>query len=121
MEKKDISTEIRLIQYDIEQQRYDLSDREIQLEVFRQIERDANMVGLVYVIDAETSLENWVEGLKNFLSEQLMKGDVRNFLYRVDVSEKKIRQIESLSLQDLCWLIIEREFRKVSIRRHFSR
>lgn len=120
MKNEEISTAIATISYDLENQHYDLSNESWQLEVFKQIEKDASMVGLSFRIDEEQSLQMWYEDLSKLLTDQLMHGDVRSFLYRIDVSEKKIRQIDNLSVDDLCILVLEREFRKVCIRKHFS-
>lgn len=108
------------ISYEIESSHYYLSKESLQQEVFKQVEKDANMVGLEYQMVDEKTLQEKYDQLKSVLTELLMNGDVRSFLYRIDVSEKKIRQIDNLSVDDLCILVLEREFKKVCIRKHFS-
>lgn len=120
MKEKEISTAVATISYDLENQHYDLSNDVWQLEVFRQIEKDASMVGLSFQLNEDDSLLDWYGQLFRLLTNELMHGDVRSFLYRIDVSEKKIRQIDNMSVDDLCILVLEREFRKVCIRKHFS-
>lgn len=120
MNKNDISTAIATISYEVETRSYDLANESWQLLVFQQIEKDANMVGIEFKLDVTCSINDWYESLKRMLTNQLLNGDVRSFLYRIDVSEEKIRQIDELSVDNLCLLVLEREFRKVCIRKHFS-
>lgn len=120
MKDHPITSALLAISYEIEDRGYYLSSEMLQIEVFRQIQKDASMVGLEYHLDETKTLQNWYDELKTLLTLQLTKGDVRSFLYRIDVSEQKIRQIDNLSVDDLCILVLEREFRKVCIRKHFS-
>lgn len=120
MNDHSVTSALQAISYEIEDKGYHLSVETLQIEVFRQIQKDANMVGLTYYFDEKQALQSWYDELKKLLTLQLTKGDVRSFLYRIDVSERKIRQIDHLSVDDLCILVLEREFRKVCIRKHFS-
>ncbi len=104
----------------IENQPYDFAATSWHLEVFRQIQKDAHMVGLSFELDAAGDLQSWYEQLKEMVTKEVLRGDIRSFLYRIDVSERKIRQIDQLSVDDLCILVLEREFKKVCIRKHFS-
>ncbi|CAG5087063.1 hypothetical protein [Parvicella tangerina] len=120
MSSQDVSMAIARIYYEVEDQLYSLSKSNVQWEVFQQLKKDASLVGLNLQLDASLTLQDWYEQLKLLLTDLLTNGDVRNFLYRIDVSEKKIRQIADLSIDDLCILVLEREFRKVCIQKHFS-
>ena len=120
MNKHDVTTALATISYEIESKSYVLSQENWQRSVFLQVEKDANMVGIHFKLNESGLLEDWYVDLKHLLTHLLMEGDVRSFLYRIDVSEKKIQQIQNLSIDDLCMLVLEREFKKVCIRKHFS-
>ncbi|MCB9188640.1 MAG: hypothetical protein H6598_06125 [Flavobacteriales bacterium] len=93
---------------------------DLQLKVFKQIEKDANMIGEEYVVDETQNLLSWWNQLLEFLTELIEFGDVRNLLYRIDVSEVKIRQIGTLTIQDIGILVVKRELEKVLLREKYS-
>jgi hypothetical protein len=119
MKEKQLS-KVHNIVYNVEGELYEFSRKSIQLAVFQQIQKDANMVGQPFDFSPDETINKWYESLQVLLTNQLMHGDIRSFLYRIDVSEQKIRQIDQLSVDDLCILVLEREFKKVVIRKHFS-
>lgn len=97
-----------------------LEIHDIQLKVFRQIQKDANMIGEEYEVDESKDLTVWWHQLLQFLTELIEFGDVRNLLYRIDVSENKIRQIDELTIQDIGILVLKRELEKVMLRQKYS-
>lgn len=97
-----------------------LENRALQLQVFKQLEKDFVMSGETYEVNEELQLKDWYMQLSQKLRELLIAGDVRALLYRIDVSEKKIRQIANLSLDDLAILVLKRELEKVLLRARFS-
>ena len=48
------------------------------------------------------------------------KNDIRMFLYRVDVSEKQLRQIDILTVEEIVNLVLHREMEKVWMKHKYS-
>lgn len=96
------------------------SDFELQLKVFKQIQKDIKMIGEEYEIDESKGLQFWWDQLIDLLNHLLQYGDIRNLLYRIDVSEAKIRQIGQLTIYDVGIFVIQRELEKVLLREKYS-
>lgn len=96
------------------------TDFELQLKVFQQIQKDIKMIGEEYELDESKGLQFWWDQLIDLLKHLLQYGDIRNLLYRIDVSEVKIRQIGQLTIHDVGILVVQRELEKVLLREKYS-
>lgn len=115
----ELPAEIKELKTKVDSSVYSIMDGNIIEDVFLQIEKDVSMTGLPFEFQ-EVGVNERIQELREVVVEWLEHNDIRNLLYRIDVSEKAIRQIAELTVEDLCILVLEREFRKVCIRRHFS-
>ena len=87
-----------------------------------QINKDAQLVGIDFDLDQNSSPKNIVIDLKNLLFKLISTNfsSYINFLYRIDVSEKQIRSLQGLELEKLsekaAILILRKEWQKVWFR-----
>jgi len=87
-----------------------------------QIRKDAQMSGLEFELNENSSVEVLVDFLNKYIAELIQKDFTSyvNFLYRIDVSEKEIIKINETSLETLVSriseLILRKEWQKVWFR-----
>lgn len=95
-------------------QKEDLLKRLIQ-----QINKDAQLVGIDLDLNENSSPENLVLNLKILLMDLINNkfSDYVNFLYRIDVSEKQMLELQGLELniltEKVAILILRKEWQKV--------
>ena len=91
--------------------------------LLNQIEKDLNMCGIDWGKANETTPPQLVSEI-DFIINNLLKGgyknDIRMFLYRVDVNEKLLRQIENLNVEEIVNLVLRREIEKVWMKYNYS-
>ncbi len=84
-----------------------------------QINKDAQLVGIDFDLDECSSPKNVVLELKNLIYNLIKNSfsDYINLLYRVDISEKQIAELQGLELETLieksAILILKKEWQKV--------
>lgn len=91
--------------------------------LLNQIEKDLNMCGLDWGNKTETNPEQLVPELESVITNLLKggyKNDIRMFLYRVDVSEKLLRQIDILTVEEIVNLVLHREIEKIWMKHKYS-
>lgn len=88
-----------------------------------QIEKDLNMCGIDWEKANATTPPQLVSEM-DFIINNLLKGgyknDIRMFLYRVDVNEKLLHQIENLNVGEIVNLVLRREIEKVWMKYKYS-
>jgi hypothetical protein len=100
----------------------DLADQDMLHQLIRQLNKDLKLSGLDHEFKTETRPEQLIESLQEFIFSLMTKdfGNYLNFLYRVDVSEAKIKSIpetDALRISErMCILILQREWQKVWFR-----
>ena len=67
-----IAVEVSAISYEIEHEMYTLCNKEWQWLVFKQVEKDASMVGLQLDWKPDGNLQSWYDALKQLLTQLLM-------------------------------------------------
>ena len=87
-----------------------------------QLRKDAQMSGLDFELNENSSSDDLISFLNDFLTELIHKDftSYANFLYRIDVSEKEILKISEASLEILVGriseLILRKEWQKIWFR-----
>lgn len=91
-------------------------------KLIQQINRDAGLVGIEFNLLETSTAQNLVYDVQKLLLD-LIKNDFSayvNFLYRIDVSEKKLIELQDLEINDLSkkvtFLILRKEWEKVWFR-----
>ena len=100
----------------------DLADQDMLHQLIRQLNKDLKLSGLDHEFKTETLPRQLIKSLQEFIFSLMTKdfGNYLNFLYRVDVSEAKIKSIPETDAQRIsermCILILQREWQKVWFR-----
>ncbi len=91
-------------------------------KLIQQINKDAGLVGIEFNLLGTSTAQNLIYDLQKLLLD-LIKNDFSsyvNFLYRIDVSEKQIIELQDLEINDLSKkvtiLILQKEWQKVWFR-----
>ena len=91
-------------------------------KLIQQINKDAGLVGIEFNLLESSTAQNLVVDLQNLLLD-LIKNDFSsyvNFLYRIDISEKKLIELQDLEINNLSkkvtLLILQKEWQKVWFR-----
>jgi len=99
----------------------EIPDNNLYIKLIEQLNKDFQMIG----IEEEFSLEITPKSLINQLQNSIQKlissnySEYQNFLYRVDVSENKLKEIDTSDVEQITYLILKREWQKVWIRSKF--
>ncbi len=95
------------------------NNKELLIKLIHQLNKDFNITGIDKGFEEDISINELISQL-NTLVENLMKNDFQtyvNLLYRVDVSESKMRQIDDIEMEKIAQkvtsLILIREWQKV--------
>ena len=91
--------------------------------LLNQLEKDFSMCGIAWDEYPNILPENLFEEISKMVTKLLngkLSTDIRAWLYRIDVREKALRQIEVLSVSEIATLVIEREMEKVWLRQKYS-
>jgi hypothetical protein len=87
--------------------------------LIRQINKDAGLVGIEFDILENSTAQNVVTGLQNLLVDLIRNNfsAYSNFLYRIDVSEDQILELQDLEInilsEKVTILILQKECQKV--------
>lgn len=103
------------------------SDQEILSLLIAQLTKDFESCGIAMELELDAS----VQAIKNAVFKSLgndirsAKSKIHNLLYRIDVSENSVGQIQNNTdlnrfIDLLADVVIERELKKVLIRKHYS-
>ncbi len=97
-------------------------NKEFLKKLILQIRKDAQMVGVDFELNEESSPIGLVNYLQYFLSN-LVRNDFAayvNFLYRVDISEKQLMNLQDLEISilvnNIAILLLKKEWQKVWFR-----
>lgn len=91
-------------------------------ELIEQIKKDANFSGVDFQCEKDSSGEQFIRDLYDLLLHLIVNdfGTYLNFLYRVDVSERTLKEMDEEApekiAQKVTFLIIKREWQKVFFR-----
>ncbi|WP_025741330.1 hypothetical protein [Aquimarina pacifica] len=104
----------------------EVSGSELYPQFLMQLQKDINRAGIDYVLESKEPWEVFVE-LENLISNKLQDSggfhEYVNLLYAVDVSETKIRNLDSEDSFDISkyatYLILKREWQKVGFRNSY--
>ena len=91
--------------------------------LLNQLEKDFAMCGIEWEEYPNVLPENLFQEISEMVTKLLngkINADIRAWLYRIDVREKALRQIEILSVSEITTLVIEREMEKVWLRQKYS-
>lgn len=100
----------------------DLADQDVLHPLIRQLNKDLKLSGIDHEFKIESQPEHLLKSLQEFIYSLMTKdfGNYLKFLYRVDVSEAKIKSIPETDVrrisQRMCILILQREWQKVWFR-----
>ncbi len=104
-----------------------LSEHPAQKQLFKmltsQIEKDLIMCGIEWKNASNVTPSTLIPAMEiviNNLLKHNYKNDIRMFLYRVDVNEKLLRQIENLNVDEIVNLVIRREIEKIWMKYKYS-
>lgn len=88
-----------------------------------QVEKDLNMCGLDWENESPTQPNQLLSELDSIVTK-LLKGthnkDIRTLLYRIDVREKNLYQLETLTVNEITNIIIKREIEKIWMKHKYS-
>lgn len=94
-------------------------NKDILIKLVQQLNRDFNLIGIDNGFKEDISIKKLIIQL-SALIEKLMKNDFQtyvNLLYRIDVSELKMREIDEIDVEKIAHkvtsLILIREWQKV--------
>jgi hypothetical protein len=96
-----------------------IENKHLLTALIQQLNKDASLSGLSFQLKEKASAKEVVSELQSFLYGMISNdfGSYLNFLYRVDISEKKIKSIREtdpeLIVQMVTQLVLEREWQKV--------
>jgi len=99
-----------------------LSGEGILVEVITQLNKDLTLSGIEYEFDIDSEKDKFIINLLNWIEATLSKNEdvLFNFLYRVDVDQKRIYSNDGLPQENLLQLILNRELQKVVLKRQYS-
>ena len=102
------------------------NNKELLIKLIHQLNKDFNITGIDKGFEEDISINELISQL-NTLVENLMKNDFQtyvNLLYRVDVSESKMRQIDDIEMEKIAQkvtsLILIREWQKAVSYTHLT-
>jgi hypothetical protein len=99
---------------------------ELYLDLIKQLKKDFLFVNIEIDIDESTQPIHLKEILHKTLYTLIQErfSDYLNLLYKIDVSEEKIKQLDGSDLKKLSeqvsFLVLKREWMKVWIRKNYS-
>ena len=97
----------------------EIETKHLLVELIRQLNKDLILAGLRFQVAEETTGKAVVSELGSFLLGLITHdfGDYLNFLYRVDVSENKLKSLKEINPDKIATavtqMILEREWQKV--------
>ena len=99
-----------------------LSGEGILVEVITQLNKDLTLSGIEYEFDINSEKNKFIITLLNWIEATLSENEnvLFNFLYRVDVDQKRIYSNDGLPQENLLQLILNRELQKVVLKRQYS-
>ncbi len=99
-----------------------LAEEGILKEVIVQLNKDLTLSGIEYECDINSEKNKFIITLLNWIEATLSENEnvLFNFLYRVDVDQKRIYSKDGLPQENLLQLILNRELQKVVLKRQYS-
>lgn len=97
----------------------EVENKELLIKLILQIKKDAQMVGVDFEINKESSPYELVNYLQIFLSNLIQNNfnAYANLLYRVDIPEKKLLDLQDLEIsilvKNIAILLLKKEWQKV--------
>lgn len=100
----------------------EIKSQQLLQELVVQLNKDADLSGLEVIFDTSITAERLVKQLYHALVD-VMTNDFQtylNFLYRIDLSEQKVRSIPETEVKEIAekvtLLILKREWQKIAFR-----
>ena len=97
----------------------EIENKHLLVELIRQLNKDLILAGLHFQMPEETNAKEVVSELRSILLGLISNdfGDYLNFLYRVDVSENKLKSLNEITPDKIATkvtrMVLEREWQKV--------
>lgn len=101
----------------------DCLEKNILISIINQLNKDFAQSNVAIDIDITSSPEQIAQLLTTKIESiiQFNEIDIRSLLYRIDVSELKIKNLRIFSSEDIALLIVERIIDKVKMRALYSK
>lgn len=99
-----------------------ITNPEILQKVIQQLNKDLSMCGYEYEFREDTNIDALIDEFEQWTIAKLEKDDdqLMNFLYRVDVNQKKIFSQDGLPQINFVKQVLLRELQKVVLRSQYS-
>lgn len=97
----------------------EIEEKHLLVELIRQLNKDAILAGVSFQMEEGSVPKKLVTELRSNLYRMISNnfGDYLNFLYRVDVSENKLKSMKEIDPEKIAnaatQLVLEREWQKV--------
>jgi hypothetical protein len=97
----------------------EIEEKHLLVELIRQLNKDAILAGVSFQMEEQAVPKKLVTELRSNLYRMISNnfGDYLNFLYRVDVSENKLKSLKEIDPEKIAnavtQLVLEREWQKV--------
>lgn len=99
-----------------------ISDKNMYLKLIKQINKDFQLAGIIEEFSLKSNPTEFVNQLQNSVINLINENfsDYLNLLYRIDISENKIKSLDGSDIltlsKQVTFLIIKREWEKVLTR-----
>lgn len=100
----------------------EIQQKELLVDLIEQLNKDFTMVGLDFDVSKESTPEVVVRYLETYILELIKKdfSSYVNLLYRIDIPEKQVKEIEDIDIKiiskKIAILILRKEWQKVFFR-----
>lgn len=97
----------------------EIENKHLMVDLIRQLNKDSQLAGLDFELEEKAQAEEIIAKLQSYLLHIITNdfGTYLNLLYRVDLSEKKMKAIQETSpikiAQAVTQMVLEREWQKV--------
>ncbi len=97
-------------------------ENNLLISIINQLNKDFAQSNVVLELPISATPSEIAEILVNKVTHLLISNevDIRSLLYRIDVSERKIKNMPQFSAEDIAQLIIDRIIEKVKMRALYS-
>lgn len=103
-----------------------VANTKLYKELIIQLNKDVNLTGIDVGFSEDSSPFELKQTLQKIIKELILQdfNSYSNLLYRIDVSEKEIQNIESSDIdrysENTAFLVLKRVWKKVWFKHHFS-
>ncbi|MCF6278977.1 MAG: hypothetical protein L3J14_01375 [Flavobacteriaceae bacterium] len=99
----------------------EITDNQLYIKLIKQLNKDFQMTGIEEGFLLEITPKSLISQLQNTIYKLISNNysEYLNLMYRIDVSEGRLKQIESSDVEQIVYLILKREWQKVWIRSKF--